>query len=528
MKADVNTEQSTAAVSKVLSYWREHATLRETEEELAAESAVPVPPGDPEGELRLLMRKLYAAKEHINLVGEYVLDGNKCKPTGRGQTFVRDELIARWSSISRTLNQGAGGWMRMNPVKSQIEIEHDIATAKQRGDQATAKKLLEAKGITDLHIAAHRFVLVESDVLPVDLQLPLLSALIELLPISAIVWSGRRSYQAWVLVSARGADTYKRFVSRLFALLEPLGIDPHNTNPSRLARAPGLDRKLDGRPLDRRQRLIYLNPAPVVKFPADQLFDALRIFLVDAGVAAASVTTGTGVTPEPSVTSGPSVTCLDQALEKPSFPTEVLPHVMADIVRAVARVTRTPEALAGCTALGVMSAAVGQRLVVRSLPDRVTRGNLFILASALSGTGKTEASQPVADTLFQFEAAWIEDWKQRQLPRLLAEKAAIDAKIKRLNARLARTNGGDDDLLKPELEEGLRELEALKSKLMEPALTCEDVTSEQIARILDRNGEATFSYSSDAGTAMNVLLGRYSKLDRTDEGIYVKSYSGDR
>ncbi len=45
--------------------------------------------------------------------------------------------------------------------------------------------------------------------------------------------------------------------------------------------------------------------------------------------------------------------------------------------------------------------------------------------------------------------------------------------------------------------------------------------------MLAHNGEQLASLSADAGEIVNVLLGRYNKLDRTDEGVYVKAFTGD-
>jgi hypothetical protein len=68
----------------------------------------------------------------------------------------------------------------------------------------------------------------------------------------------------------------------------------------------------------------------------------------------------------------------------------------------------------------------------------------------------------------------------------------------------------------------------LKTKLRTPALSCEDVTGEKLAVLVAHNGEQMASLSADALAVVNILLGRYNKLDRTDEGIYLKAFSGDR
>jgi hypothetical protein len=45
--------------------------------------------------------------------------------------------------------------------------------------------------------------------------------------------------------------------------------------------------------------------------------------------------------------------------------------------------------------------------------------------------------------------------------------------------------------------------------------------------MLAHSDEQLASLSPDGGSIVNNLLGRYSKLDRTDEGIYLKAFSGD-
>jgi hypothetical protein len=44
---------------------------------------------------------------------------------------------------------------------------------------------------------------------------------------------------------------------------------------------------------------------------------------------------------------------------------------------------------------------------------------------------------------------------------------------------------------------------------------------------LSENDEQLASLSADALSIVNILLGRYNRLDRTDEGLYLKAYSGD-
>ena len=110
----------------------------------------------------------------------------------------------------------------------------------------------EKGGWTDKDITAHRFAVVESDLLPLDLQLSVIARLP--LPVAAIIFSGGKSYHALIRVDAADAVEYRRDVGRMLALLRPLGFDQSTGNPSRMSRLPGATR---GEEL---QRLIYLNP----------------------------------------------------------------------------------------------------------------------------------------------------------------------------------------------------------------------------------------------------------------------------
>ena len=78
-----------------------------------------------------------------------------------------------------------------------------------------------------------------------------------------------------------------------------------------------------------------------------------------------------------------------QEFEIRDFPTAVLPPILADMVKEVARITQTPESMAGCLSLGIVGASIGKGLKLRGHANRPTGGNLYILIGADSGTGKT-------------------------------------------------------------------------------------------------------------------------------------------
>ena len=85
---------------------------------------------------------------------------------------------------------------------------------------------------------------------------------------------------------------------------------------------------------------------------------------------------------------GPSTSESVEAKQK-LFPLHCLPPAVAAMGHAICKAERVPESLAGCCLLGRLSASVGAGLKVKSGPNRVTRGNLYIMASGESASGKS-------------------------------------------------------------------------------------------------------------------------------------------
>ena len=210
--------------------------FRCSEMELAEASSVRID-GDWRYDGALLVGALYQPGEQINFVTEFDTTKDregrvKANPKGRGVTVERNALVARFEQGGTDTGE-AGAWLRMNPV--------------------------DGRGIGDANVAAFRFALLESDTLPVALQLSLFARLP--LPVAAILSSGGRSFHAWVRVDARDAADYRRMVSRLLELVGKFGVDGKNKNPSRLSRLPGAQRCI-GAAGDGVQRLLFLNPQP--------------------------------------------------------------------------------------------------------------------------------------------------------------------------------------------------------------------------------------------------------------------------
>jgi hypothetical protein len=181
----------------------------------------------------LLVESLFQAGEKVNFVTTYKIALNrKAEPIGCGRTCERNTLLATWrrNGIS---GSAAGGWLRMNPV--------------------------DGLGIGNANVAAYRFVLVEFDHIPLELQLSILAKFP--MPIAAIITSGGRSVHAWVKINASNLADYEAQARKILDVLRCFDVDQNNKNPSRLSRLPGVTRRLNATG-DGRQRLLYLNPTP--------------------------------------------------------------------------------------------------------------------------------------------------------------------------------------------------------------------------------------------------------------------------
>jgi hypothetical protein len=150
------------------------------------------------------------------------------------------------------------------------------------------------------------------------------------------------------------------------------------------------------------------------------------------------------------------------------------------------------------------------------------------MASAESGSGKSETFRHAAEPLFAYERNLIEHWKAEVLPGLQADADLLESEIAKLKKDAFKGKSGvEREEIRDALQAKKKTLAEVNARLNAPALCCEDVTSEKLAVMLAHNQEQLASLSPDAGSIVNNLLGRYSKLDRTDEGIYLKAFSGD-
>jgi hypothetical protein len=210
------------------------------------------------------------------------------------------------------------------------------------------------------------------------------------------------------------------------------------------------------------------------------------------------------------------------------FPLDALPPVMACMVVAVASCEHVPPALPALAAIGVASASIGAGLEVVSGPNRVTRGNLFLLGAAESDSGKSETFRVVAGPLLDHQSRLLEAWRTKTSPELQSELRVLDKEIGSLEKKAAKAGDPSErERLRGELEYKLARKDDLARKAAMPCVMAQDVTTEKLAVLLRDNAEVVFSASADARKVVQNLMGRYNALQTSDESLYLSGYSGD-
>ena len=209
-----------------------------------------------------------------------------------------------------------------------------------------------------------------------------------------------------------------------------------------------------------------------------------------------------------------------------TFPTHCLPGVCGEMVRQIAKAAMVPESLPASAVIGIVSAALGSGLEVQSGGDRRTRGNLFVLPIAQTGTGKDLAFNLAAAPLQHVEREARELWSRDSGPKSKARLQIANKRIKALETQASKSKIKGNAV--HELEDAIRERDAAEKALAScPLFITTDATREALAACLSTQpGEALALMSAEGRGALSNILGRYTKGDATDEDAYCACFSG--
>ncbi|HPA18248.1 MAG TPA: DUF3987 domain-containing protein [Verrucomicrobiae bacterium] len=225
------------------------------------------------------------------------------------------------------------------------------------------------------------------------------------------------------------------------------------------------------------------------------------------------------------------------AMELPEpgdFPVGVLSPAQRAIVESTAEVYRIDPALPGMASLAALGASPGKNLwVTGAVAGRETPSNLFVIAAAPKSYGKNGASTVVAPLLAISDRRAME-FRDGARPRLCRERAVAERRSRLITEWLARGRGESNRAIeareREDLEGQLGELQARMAEIdplleSEPTLWVGSYTGAALARALARNGEALLCFCPEAGDAIRIALGRFSKDAKADFDLFLSGYS---
>jgi len=198
------------------------------------------------------------------------------------------------------------------------------------------------------------------------------------------------------------------------------------------------------------------------------------------------------------------------------FPVNLLPDPMREIVMETARLYQLPPDLPAALAMGAASAALGQGIQLNN-PPYSTAGNVYVVISADSGTGKSLAYRFLMEPLYAAQTAKALDFDLRVRPNLESEKDIVEEKIaavkKSVLNRKNRASPSDDETAKNQLRDLKISLEQIDALLQPPRLIVEDATSQKMALLMSHNAETIALLSPDAGDVISNILGQWTSTE---------------
>lgn len=201
-----------------------------------------------------------------------------------------------------------------------------------------------------------------------------------------------------------------------------------------------------------------------------------------------------------------------------AFPIERLPGAAKDVALEIARTRLLPPDLPGSLALVTAAAAIGKGLEL-DIPPHRTRANIFLLATAKSGTGKSDCFRDITAPLIMAEEM------ENEAHESTRHKKAAEASL--LEKEIAGIKGRTEGNI--EKRANLTEKhEAAMKALQPPRIIIEDATEPAMKQAFASNREQLALMSPEGGQVIANLLGRYGDTKgQTSDTVALKAFSGD-
>jgi len=216
-------------------------------------------------------------------------------------------------------------------------------------------------------------------------------------------------------------------------------------------------------------------------------------------------------------------TPLDRGSMLPDFPVDVLPRVVANMVREVAKATQTDPGMSGAVALGVMATAVGGDVEVHVTTGYFEPTNLFVAVVARPGERKSAVCTAMTAPLVDLERELVQNTRsliiQQQMRKDIAERHAEEAKKTAGTADAA--NRADTTT---EAVAAAQHADDIMVAAV-PQIIADDITLEALGQRLAAQG-GRLAIVSPEGGFLATAAGRYKS--NPDLSIPLKAHAGDR
>jgi hypothetical protein len=174
---------------------------------------------------RVIVERCFKSGEYLSIGTTNYWNGSFMPDAGT--TYERDAFLRYLDKFNgirglHWLNDPNGTFLRINPLRDNGRKDDDVT--------------------------AFRHVLVEFDKdergNSIAKELQYAALLDSKMPLAAVIDSGNKSIHGWVKVDAADLSEYRDRVERIYQWFADLNLDPHNRNPSRYSRMPGVSRNL--------------------------------------------------------------------------------------------------------------------------------------------------------------------------------------------------------------------------------------------------------------------------------------------
>jgi hypothetical protein len=210
------------------------------------------------------------------------------------------------------------------------------------------------------------------------------------------------------------------------------------------------------------------------------------------------------------------------ALSGPEFPIDCLSDDLGAYVKHVAETVQVPVDMPAMLALGVLAAASAGRAEVAIGQTHTEPLNIYFALVAGSGERKDPAVRAMRFPLEEADRALQKEW------RIQYASAAQERKLAESHLRQLEKNAASEEDAsgkKKILGEAASISAAMPELPPRPQVLVTDSTPEALARTLGEQGGRIAWIDEEAGTLVEIILGRYSK-NGPDLDVFLKAYDG--